>query len=266
MATRQSADLPFHHRHPARTERQEEYRRYSRLSTMEIIHYYRKTEPPHSLLPFIQEELKDRGFLQDDEESSAQQPIVQSVETESCFNVQLVVNKNGTAAALTTEERSRLEWLLAETFAPSALRLEQSSFSDGEADDNTCWTVEFGPRMTFTSAFSSNAVSICQACDLPIKRLEVSRRYRFRFAAASQMDDKIVKLLKSLLHDRMTEEEYPAPLTSFDSGAQTVATRTIPILARGRAALEEINREMGLGFDDFDLDYYTNLFKVRISS
>jgi len=231
---------------------------------MEIIHYYRKTEPPHSLLPFIQEELKDRGFLQD--EGSSAQPIVESVETESCFNVQLV-NNNGTAAALTTEERSRLEWLLAETFEPSALRLEQSSFSDGgEADDITSWTVEFGPRMTFTSAFSSNAVSICQACDLPIKRLEVSRRYRFRFAAASKMDDKIVKLLKSLLHDRMTEEEYPAPLTSFDSGAQTVATRTIPILARGRAALEEINREMGLGFDDFDLDYYTNLFKVRTRS
>ena len=30
----------------------------------------------------------------------------------------------------------------------------------------------------------------------------------------------------------------------------------------GRAALEQVNTERGLGFDDFDLDYYTVLFKV----
>ena len=36
--------------------------------------------------------------------------------------------------------------------------------------------------------------------------------------------------------------------------------RTVPLLEQGRAALESINREMGLGLDDWDLDYYTNLF------
>ena len=30
----------------------------------------------------------------------------------------------------------------------------------------------------------------------------------------------------------------------------------------GRKALEKVNAKMGLGFDDFDLDYYTDLFKV----
>jgi len=32
-------------------------------------------------------------------------------------------------------------------------------------------------------------------------------------------------------------------------------------MEEGRAALEKINEEKGLGFDDFDLDCYTNLFK-----
>jgi hypothetical protein len=51
-------------------------------------------------------------------------------------------------------------------------------------------------------------------------------------------------------------------LTSFDSGAKPEAVQTVPIMKEGRAALEKINAEMGLGFDDFDLDYYTTLFKV----
>ena len=209
-----------------------------------IIHYYRKTEPSNSLLPSVREELNCLGFA---EEASK----IVSVDTESCFNVLAAVSE------LSVEHTSRLEWLLAETFDRGALKREESTF---EAKGSPTWEVEFGPRMTFTSAFSSNAVSICQACDLPIQRLEVSRRYVFQLTES--IDEKTIILLKSMLHDRMTEEEYPEPLTTFDSGAETVPTKTVPIMERGRAALEEINQEMGLGFDDFDLDYYTNLFKV----
>jgi phosphoribosylformylglycinamidine synthase len=68
--------------------------------------------------------------------------------------------------------------------------------------------------------------------------------------------------LKSMLHDKMTEEEYKSALTTFDCGAHPEPVRTIPIMAEGRAALEKINEEKGLGFDDFDLDYYTTIFKV----
>ena len=72
-----------------------------------------------------------------------------------------------------------------------------------------------------------------------------------------------MKVIKSLLHDRMTEEEYETPIQTFASGAVTSEVVTVPIMEEGRAALERINESMGLGFDDFDLDYYTNLFKVR---
>ena len=35
-------------------------------------------------------------------------------------------------------------------------------------------------------------------------------------------------------------------------------------MAEGRAALERLDKEMGLGFDEADLDYYTNLFVDKL--
>lgn len=207
-----------------------------------IAHYYRKTEPSHSLLPSVREELKDLGL----ERESAK---IEVVETESCFNV--LASKE-----LTAGDQEKLEWLLAETFDRDALSLETSALN---ADDKS-WVMEFGPRLTFTSAFSSNATSICQACALPINRLELSRR--FRFILKSALSEKAVSTIKSMLHDRMTEEEYKEPLSTFDTGASPKPVKTVPIMEQGRAALEQINKEMGLGFDDFDLDYYTKVFKV----
>ena len=213
----------------------------------EIIHYYRKTEPSHSLLPSAKEELNSLGLSDDAAKIS-------TVETESCFNVQMT-------AELSAVQKERLEWLLAETFEKENLSLEKSAF-EGK-NGGAVWQVEFGPRMTFTSAFSSNAVGICKACDLPIGRLELSRRYRFGLSDSLSGD--AIKALKGMLHDRMTEEEYTSALTTFDSGAQPEPVVTIPIMEQGRAALEKINEEKGLGFDDFDLDYYTKLFRVSLS-
>jgi phosphoribosylformylglycinamidine synthase len=222
---------------------------------MSKIHrYYRKTEAPHSLLPLVREELRLRG-LEDDSAN------ISCVETESCFNVQI-----DAAAALSDEQKHRLEWLLAETFVdPSeALRIGLSHFP-AASDDADGWTVEFGPRLTFTSAFSSNACSICSQCGIPISRLELSRRYRFVFGASRSFSLDAVKVVKSILHDRMTEEEYVTPLATFESGIEPEPVKTVPVTSEGRAALEKLNDEMGLGFDSFDLDYYTQLFKVRKS-
>jgi phosphoribosylformylglycinamidine synthase len=213
-----------------------------RSETMKIAHYYRKTEPSHSLLPSVREELKVLGL-------EAESAKITVVETESCFNVLVVKD-------LAAGEQEKLEWLLAETFDRDALQLEVSSLKA----DGSSFLFEFGPRLTFTSAFSSNATSICQACALDITRLELSRRYRF--VVSSPLSDDALATVKSMLYDRMTEEEYAEPLQSFDSGASPKPIKTIPIMSEGRAALEKINKEMGLGFDDFDLDYYTNLFKV----
>ena len=246
-----------------------------------MIHYYRKiTDVPSALLSLLQEELMNNGFPNHD---------IHHMEVEYCYNVL----PSSTITTLTTEQTKRLEWLLAETFEPQHSRLEQSFFTDAADEDAAVneenkeaskaatkkLIMEYGPRMTFTSAFSSNASSICQACDIPIDRLELSKRYRLHIVSSSSsstansiLDDTTqelkpaaLQIIHSILHDRMTQELYATPLVSFDSGIATAQpTKTIPILEQGRTALEQINTEMGLGFDDFDLNYYTELFQVRL--
>lgn len=218
-----------------------------------IVHYYRRTDTPHSLLPSLVEQLAlAEGGDKGDGPSSPS--IIASIETESCFNVQL-------SSDLDADSTARLEWLLRETFERDGLKLEGSTFET--CTSPTSAVMEFGPRMTFTSAFSSNATSICAACGLTaVTRLERSRRYRFTFSSAPS--DATLGLLKKMLHDRMTEEEYAKPIETFESGAKTEQTVRVPIMAEGRKALERINEVRGLGFDEFDLDFYTELFKEKL--
>ncbi|MBI2073746.1 MAG: hypothetical protein HYT81_12090 [Gemmatimonadetes bacterium] len=102
-----------------------------------------------------------------------------------------------------------------------------------------------------------------RACGLTaIRRIERSRRYRL--TVDRSLSDEEISAFLGLVHDRMTECRYPRPLESFATGVRPEAAFTIPVLAQGRAALERINREMGLAFDDWDLDYYTALFRDRV--
>lgn len=122
---------------------------------------------------------------------------------------------------------------------------------------------EVGPRLTFSTAYSSNAVSVCVACGLTgINRLERSRRYLVWTKTA--LTDAQASAFLSQVHDRMTEMPYPEPLQTFETGLTPKPTQVVPILEEGRAALETLNGTLGLGFDDWDLDYYTNLFTNRL--
>ena len=115
--------------------------------------------------------------------------------------------------------------------------------------------------MNFSTAWSTNAVSICHACGLTnIRRIERSRRYLLAGAAKAFSDSGRLKAFLDLVHDRMTECAYPGPLTSFDTGIVPEPPRVVPLIEEGKAALIEINRAMGLGLDDWDIDYYYNLF------
>ena len=80
-----------------------------------------------------------------------------SLRQEHCFNVQL----SDDAAELSERDEARLMWLLAETFEPE-LTARASFFPDDAAGA----TIELGPRLSFCTAWSSNAVSICAACGL----------------------------------------------------------------------------------------------------
>ena len=66
------------------------------------------------------------------------------------------------------------------------------------------------------------------------------------------------------LHDRMTECVYDSPLQSFKPDVERKAVRRVPVLSEGKAALKKISDELGLAFDDWDLDFYTRLFKDKM--
>lgn len=183
-----------------------------------------------------------------------------TVAREDCFNVLL----SGGEGALSDAGRSVLEWLLAETYEPTALRREPHLVAPGGAGGAV---LEVGPRLNFQTAWSSNAVSICAACGVGgITRLERSRRYLLSGPGGAPVaaDSPTVAAFAAAVHDRMTETVYGAPLTSMDSGLTPAATYTVPLLAEGRAALEAVNAEMGLGFDDWDLQYYYDLFVGKL--
>jgi len=177
-------------------------------------------------------------------------PAIQAIETELCFNVELEPPLGETGETV-------LRWLLAETFEPE--HFGERSFLDPAGGA----IVEVGPRLTFTTAWSTNAVSICHACGLrPVRRMERSRRYLLR--ASRPLTEEELSTFAAMVHDRMTECVYPEPLTSFETGLEPAPVREIPVLSEGRAALERLNAELGLAFDQWDLDYYTGMFREKL--
>ena len=177
-----------------------------------------------------------------------------SVSLEHCFYV-------SSEDPLSEEDMAKLSWLVSETFEPEKFGTKGSFLKPSEQDGERL--VEVGPRMSFESAFSTNASSICRSSGLPgILRVERSRRYLFRKAGG--ISDAEFSALSAALHDRMTEMVYPAPLSSFDAHAAPEEVATVPVMTEGRSALARVNEEKGLGFDDWDLDYYTELFKTKL--
>ncbi|MBI5577265.1 MAG: phosphoribosylformylglycinamidine synthase [Deltaproteobacteria bacterium] len=171
-------------------------------------------------------------------------PGIRDLDTEFCFNVE-------TTAPLSRKELDTLSWLLAETFEPENFSSSGSMARDG--------VLEVGPRMNFTTAWSTNAVSICHACGLKkIVRIERSRRYRLE-AEGKPGKGHAGKFLPEV-HDRMTECPYPKTLTSFKTGIRPEPVFTVPLMEEGIPALAKINVSLGLGLDDWDLEYYHDLF------
>ncbi len=176
---------------------------------------------------------------------------IQDIETEFCFYIDAI-------HPLDADESQLLTWLLSETFEPE--KFSETSFLAAASGPRTVdYLIEVGPRMSFTTAWSTNAVSVCHSCGLAkIARIERSRRYRIRSSArleAARLQD-----FSCGLYDRMTECVYPEQLTSFETGVVPEPVFSIPLIEEGKTALEKINREMGLGLDDWDMDYYFNLF------
>ncbi|NKB89419.1 MAG: phosphoribosylformylglycinamidine synthase [Acidobacteria bacterium] len=212
---------------------------------MAIFHLYRTPAISRSALDALVERARHRGF-----------ESLRALRSEYCFNV-------ATSRPLDSKERETLNWLLRETFDPRGFGDHSFLAADLDPADPRATILEVGPRMSFTTAWSTNAVSVCHACGLDaVLRIERSRRFLLDTEAEPRAGD--LASFLALVHDRMTECPYPEPLSSFDAGVAPAEVRTVPVLEEGRAALERIDQEMGLAFDDWDLDYYTKLFTERV--
>ncbi len=155
---------------------------------------------------------------------------------EYCFNIEI-------SDELNEEEMKILKWLLSETFEPH--NFSDIPFLKGKV-------IEVGPRMNFETPYSTNAISIFHACGLKkVRRVERSRRYILKNDSPE---------IINLLYDRMTECIYPEPIKRFKIDFEPKEVRIIPLIEKGKTALKELNREMGLGMDSWDIDYYYDIF------
>ncbi|MFC1925650.1 phosphoribosylformylglycinamidine synthase [Chloroflexota bacterium] len=159
---------------------------------------------------------------------------------EYCFNIE-------TSTPLSADELAVLRWLLAETF-------EVENFGEKSFLQPAENAVELGPRLSFETADSTNAVAVFHACGLTkVTRIESSRRYllppdidRTRFIAEN--------------HDRMTECQYIEPLKSFATGSVPEKVFEVPLMTGGIEELRKFNHDNGLGMDERDLEMYIDLF------
>lgn len=155
-----------------------------------------------------------------------------------------------TKEPLTKGELEIIQWLIGDAY-------EQERISDRSFIPENERVIEVGARMEYITAHSTNAINILKKCGInKITRLEKFRRYR----AKPNSDGSNIKSL----YDMMTEAQYAVIPDTFNTGRKPEPVRIIPLMERGRVALEDINKKMGLNFDEFDIDYYNNLFVNRL--
>ena len=131
------------------------------------------------------------------------------------------------------------------------------------------WSV---PRLGTLSPWASKATDIAHSCAMPfIRRIERGIRYRVAvrggllaglLGAVRSPDRPVLESVGGLLHDRMTETLLlapPDPRALFAPLAGKPLAR-IALGARGVAALQEANRELGLALSEDEVDYLAQAF------
>ncbi|XP_063621505.1 phosphoribosylformylglycinamidine synthase [Cydia splendana] len=187
---------------------------------------------------------------------------VVELSTELCYHVELAEG----CEYLNINQIKILQWLLSSPLQPNALR------------NNTVYTnvkdnqvvIEIGPRFNFSTADSSNSVQICESVGLhDVVRLEVSTRHLITFNKTKNVSKKHFEDLASVLHDRMTQCIYTSenlPRHSFNEGLPKDLEPwfVVPLQKEGRPAMERVNQKLGLAFDSWDMDFYTDLFVNKL--
>jgi phosphoribosylformylglycinamidine synthase len=111
------------------------------------------------------------------------------------------------------------------------------------------------PRLGTISPWSSKATDIARRCGLEAVR-RIERGTAWFFFGGNSLDSDSHRI-RGLIHDRMTEtvlgslDEVEALFRHHDPKPFAV----VKVLARGRAALEEINTALGLALAPDEIDY-----------
>lgn len=121
-------------------------------------------------------------------------PKIVNIKTEKCYHIEINdANKNKNP---TLDAGEILQWILKRPQQEGGLS-QKSTLNDSES--NTC-TIEIGPRFNFSTAQSTNSVSICQNVGLTeVKRLEVSIKYLLIVSDALTAEDVVSGILSCLV-------------------------------------------------------------------
>jgi phosphoribosylformylglycinamidine synthase len=163
-----------------------------------------------------------------------------------------------TAAAVTAlDARLHFFVLLRDALAPEQLqRLHELLEADAKpATELAGLQLMVTPRTGTVSPWSSKATDIAHNCGLrDVARIERGVHYRVHAAGA---DERQRAALARELHDRMTESVFPDPAgaESLFASDSPAPLRRVALTARGRAALEAANRELGLALSADEVDY-----------
>ncbi len=159
-----------------------------------------------------------------------------------------------TSAPLNDAERARLESLL------------QYGARDQQEED-AAWSSGYFivvPRLGTVSPWSSKATDIAHQCGLPsIRRLERGIVFQYLLTDGAQLSADMLHQIQDALHDRMVE----SVLNNFSETRQMFAhadpkpMQIIPLLAKGRAALESANQSLGLALADDEIDYLEERYR-----
>jgi len=101
-------------------------------------------------------------------------------------------------------------------------------------------------------------------CSARVRGFEDSRGQAESMKSLEPLAPRSLDLFLDLIHDRMTECPYPERLTTFETGIKPEPFHIVPLIEEGKGALKKLNAEMGLGLDDWDIEYYYNLFVKEI--
>ncbi|CAM2110732.1 unnamed protein product [Caretta caretta] len=147
---------------------------------------------------------------------------VRALHRELCYNVSWTG-----ASPPNPQETQLLHWLFGCPFESGDVATE-SFLCPGPTD----LLVEIGPRLNFSTAFSTNVVSVCRAAGLGcVDRVECSRRYLLQCARHPTPPEEAT--LVAVLSDRMTEQRYEEPIRSFAVATRPAPTWHVDVLGGG---------------------------------